>query len=188
MRAAGGLEASDPVPSHSRNALLAILTLCHRVCLSPDLSEEWKRHQSRLARRWLTQMYANRKIITCAPSPCDHILADIRSFRTSTPSDITAVEKDIHLAAAALTTDDRTILSNDNRVAVAIRKVCSDTGTVTSRTIARILWINPVADHDPLRIWLSEQGPIQPLWPLGVALAPVPVTRSSNRSMQRDQQ
>ena len=182
------MEATDPVPAHARNALKAILDICHRVCLSSDLSEEWKRHQSRYSRRWLTQMYANRKVVTCEPPSCKHLVEDIRSFHLTTESDIAAVEKDIHLIAAALTTSHRTILSWDNRVAAVIRKVCVDTKTVTNKAVAPVLWINPIADHDSLRAWLSETGPAQPHWPLGIASAPGPVApRSRNRPTQRDQ-
>jgi hypothetical protein len=188
MRAAGGEAATDPVPAHARDALMAILTICHRVCLSADLSEEWKRHQSRFARRWLTQMYANRKVVACDPPSCHHLVEDIRSFPSTTESDIAAVEKDIHLVAAALTTSHRTILSWDNRVAAVIRKVCGDTKTVTSRAIAPMLWINPITDHDSLQAWLSETGPAQPHWPLGSASAQGRATpRPRGRSARRDQ-
>jgi hypothetical protein len=188
MRAAGGEAATDPAPAHARDALKAILAICHRVCLSSDLSEEWKRHQSGFARLWLTQMYARRKIVRCEPPSCEHLVEDIRSFHLTTESDIAAVEKDIHLIAAALTTPHRTILSWDNRVAAVIRKVCADTQTVTSRTIAAMLWINPIADRDSLRAWLSETGPAQPHWPLGIASAPGPAALSSrHRRTERGQ-
>jgi hypothetical protein len=178
MRAAGGEQAIDPVPAHARDALMAILTICHRICLSPELSEEWKRHQSRFARGWLTQMYARRKVVASEPPPCREILADIRSFRAITQSDIDAVEKDIHLIAAALAAD-QAVLSHDNQVAAIIRKVCGDTRTVTSKAIAHVLWINPIADRDPLRAWLLETGPVQPYWRLGAIALPAPVARRS---------
>jgi hypothetical protein len=188
MRAAGGEAAIDPVPAHARDALKAILTICHRVCLNSDLSEEWKRHQSGFARLWLTQMYARRKVVPCEPPSCKHLVDDIRSFHLTTESEIAAVEKDIHLIAAALTSSHPTILSWDNRVAAVIRKVCADTRTVTSKAVASVLWINPIADHDSLRAWLSETGPAQPHWPLGGASTSGPVaSRSRNRPKQRGQ-
>src|SRR5271165_1159009 len=88
MRAAGGEEATDPAPAHARDILKAILTICHRVCVCAELREEWKRHQSRFARRWLTQMYASRKVVACEVASCTEILEDIRSFRLTTQSDI----------------------------------------------------------------------------------------------------
>jgi hypothetical protein len=186
MRAAGGEAAMDPVGTHARDALKTILRICHRVCLTPDISEEWKGHQSRFARGWLTQMYARRKVVACEPPSCQHLVEDIRSFHLITVADIAAVEKDIHLIAAALTTPHYAILSRDNRVAAAIRKVCADTKTVTSKAIATMLWINPIADHDSLQAWLSETGPSQPHWPLGNASAPDPAApRSHGRSSQK---
>jgi len=40
VAAAGGEEATDHAPAHARGALKARLTVCHRVCLSPELHEE----------------------------------------------------------------------------------------------------------------------------------------------------
>jgi hypothetical protein len=185
MRAAGAEGATDPAPANARDALKAILSICHRVCDSTDLREERKRHQSKFAKLWFTQMHARRKVVVCEPHPCNDILADIRSFHSTTQSDIAAVEKDIHLIAAALATD-RTVLSGDNRVAVAIRKVCTDTRTVTSKAAADVLWINPITDRDALHAWLSEMGPAQQHWRLGVTTIPPAVAGGSGgRPTQR---
>jgi hypothetical protein len=179
VAAAGGEKATDPVPAHARDALKAILTICHRVYLSVELRQEWRNHRSWFAQRWWRQMYARRKIVDRAPPSCAAILEDIRSFPSITQSDVDAVAKDIHLIAAALAAD-HAILSWDNRVAAAIRKVCADTGTMTSKTVAHVLWINPISDRDALHAWLSETGPVQPNWRLGGAL-PAPATRRSGR-------
>lgn len=185
MAAAGGEAATDPTPAHARDALKAILAICHKVCLSPALSEEWKRHQSRFARRWLTQMYTARKVIAHEPPACHEILADIRTFHAIAQSDIAAVEKDIHLIAAALAAD-RAVLSWDHRVAIAIRKVCVDTTTITSKSVSHVLWIDPIADRDALQARLSENGPAQPSWQPGVTALPATVARhSGSRSTQR---
>lgn len=185
MAAAGGEETTHPTGTNARDTLKAILTICHRVCLSPDLSEEWKAHQSRFAKRWLTQMYAARKVVRCDPPDRGDLLAEIRSFRSITPSDIAAVEKDIHLIATALLAD-RAVLSWDNRVAVAIRKVCADKATMTSRTIGDMLWIDPITDNAALHGWLSETGPAEPSWQLGVAaILPAVAERSRIRPARR---
>ena len=78
MRAAGGEGATDPaVFAHARDALEAILTICHKICVSPELREEWKRHRSRFAQLWWRQMYARRKVIDCVPPSCAGIPEDI---------------------------------------------------------------------------------------------------------------
>ena len=69
-----------------------------------------------------------RKVVAREPPACDEILADIRSSNAITQSEIAAVEKDIHLIAAALVTD-HAVLSWDQRVAAVIRKVCADKST-----------------------------------------------------------
>jgi hypothetical protein len=112
-------------------------------------------------------------------------LEDIRSFPSITQSDISAVEKDIHLIAAALASD-QAVLSWDNRVAEAIRKVCADTKTATYKAVAHVLWINPIVDRDTLHAWLSETGPAQPYWRLGAPALPTSVQRrTGGRSTQR---
>jgi hypothetical protein len=185
VAAAGGEEATDPVPAHARDALMAILTICHRVCLSPELSQEWKRHQSRFARAWLTRMYARGKVVRRESPARSEILADIRSFHLITQSDIAAVEKDIHLINAALAAD-QAVLSWDNRMAATIRKVCADAKTVTSSAVSHVLWINPITDRDALHAWLSETGPAQPYWQLGAPALPDPIgRRAGSRSTQR---
>lgn len=175
----------DPVPAHARDALKAILGICHRVYLSTELRDEWKRHRSAFAGRWWRQMYARRKVVDREPPSCTAILEDIRSFPSITQSDINAVEKDIHLIAAALAAD-QAVLSWDNRVATAIRKVCADTKTLTSKAVAHVLWIDPVTDREALHAWMLEIGPAQPYWQLGVAALPAPVTgRPGRRPRQR---
>ena len=176
MRAAGGEGATDPAPAHARDALKTILAICHRVCLCSELREEWKRHRSGFAQLWWRQMYARRKVVTCDPPSCADILDDIRSSPAITPSEIGAVEKDIHLIAAALATD-QTVLSWDNQVSAIIRKVCADDRTVTSKRVANVLWINPVAERNLLHAWLSETGPALPHWRLGVAAVPMASVR-----------
>ena len=171
MRAAGGEGATDPAPANARDTLKAILSVCHKVCDSADLREERKRQQSRFAKLWFTQMHARRKVVICKPPSCAEILADIRSFPSITQGDIAAVEKDIHLIAAALISD-RIVLSWDNRVAVAIRKVCVDRATLTSKVVGDVLWIDPIVDKGALHAWLSETGPARPSWQLRVAALP----------------
>lgn len=185
MRAAGGEAATDPAPAHARDTLKTILTICHRVFPSPDLSDEWKRHQSRFARGWLTRMYARGKVIRREPPARDEILADIRSFHAITQLDIVAIEKDLHLISAALAAD-QIVLSRDDQMAAIIRKICGDTRTLTSKAVGHILWINPIADRDPLHGWLSEIGPPRPHWRLALAALPAPVARrSGGRPTQR---
>ncbi len=185
MAAAGAEGATDPVPAHAREAFKAILAICHRVCVSAALREEWRRHRSNFAQLWWRQMYARRKVVDGEPPSCVEILQDVQAFASITQSDRDAVEKDIHLIAAALAAD-QTVLSWDNRVAAIIRKVCADKRTLTSKAVSRMLWINPIADRETLHAWLSETGPAQPHWPLGAAVVPTAKPpRSSSGPMPR---
>jgi hypothetical protein len=132
-------------------------------------------------------MYARRKVVNCEPPSCAEILDDIRSFPAITASDVDAVEKDIHLIAAALATD-QTVLSWDIQVSAIVRKVCAGNRTITSKRVAHVLWIDPIADRDILYAWLTETGPASPYWQLGVDAVPAATARRSvGRSARRGQ-
>ncbi len=59
-RAAG--ETGHPTSKSCREALLDIREVCHRIIMTPSLLDEWKRHESRFARKWLRSMFACRKV------------------------------------------------------------------------------------------------------------------------------
>src|SRR6266568_2952163 len=61
-RAAGGEGTTHPTSKHCRDLLQAVLTICHRVVLTPDITQEWNTHQSRFARLWRVSMVARKKI------------------------------------------------------------------------------------------------------------------------------
>ncbi len=48
-RSAG--ETENPVSSCCRNALFAILTICHHVVMTEAIQSEWNRHMSRFMRK-----------------------------------------------------------------------------------------------------------------------------------------
>src|SRR3712207_5775264 len=62
-RAAGGADARHPSARACRDFLMRMLQICHRCAMTPELLDEWRRHQSRYARRWLTQMFARKKVV-----------------------------------------------------------------------------------------------------------------------------
>ncbi len=179
LRAAGGEQATHPTPMRARDTLKAILDICHRVCETTELRAERQRHQSRYARLWFTQMLGKKKIAWPEPHDCSAMMAEIASDPTIGEPEKEAIEKDIHLIAAARAAD-KIVLSLDDRVAAHLRRICLDRATTTHAVAADILWINPVEDHTAAQNWLSEAIPARSNWRLGL-----PRPRERSRSGTR---
>src|SRR5215471_15279536 len=61
-RAAGGEDADSPTAKYCRDFLKAVLSICHHVVMTPEISEEWKQHQSRFTSQWRVSMEARKKV------------------------------------------------------------------------------------------------------------------------------
>jgi rRNA-processing protein FCF1 len=107
LRAAG--ESGHPVASACREYLSAILRICHRTALSKALQKEWRRHMNSMSAKWLTSMFARRKIQWITPSPLKYDAHGLSK------SDRAEVEKDCPLMEAALAAD-RIIVTNDKEL------------------------------------------------------------------------
>ncbi len=133
VKAAG--ETEHPVSSASRKWLNDILDICHRVVITKELSEEWQKHQSSLARKWLTSMTAKRKhvkIIETAPPSL--------KYGNLSEKEILAIQKDLPLISAALSIEsDHIILTLDKKIRELVRKSNPKLETA-------ILWLHAVED------------------------------------------
>ena len=167
LRASGAEDAVHPVPANCRDLLKLILEVCHRTAVTDPIVEEWNRHQSRFARQWRGSMNARGKMQRVDATDCSDIRAMMHQPQALTATEVDAGEKDLHLVAAARSSD-RIIISGDNAAQSVFRKLTSAT-----RAIADVLWIDPVREIDPLRAWLGADGPTQPHWRLGSAPATV---------------
>jgi hypothetical protein len=54
--------SDHPDSSAGRHFLRAVLDVCHQMVLTPEVAEEWRRHQSKYTRTWRTEMYARKKV------------------------------------------------------------------------------------------------------------------------------
>ncbi len=53
---AAGRYSDFPSSKHCRDFLNATLEICHHVVMTPDLREEWRRHQTQFVSEWLQRM------------------------------------------------------------------------------------------------------------------------------------
>ncbi|MCY4567333.1 MAG: hypothetical protein OXD49_03395 [Candidatus Poribacteria bacterium] len=152
-QSSGDEEATDPRAIHCRDFLKAVRSQNHKVVMTREISDEWKRHQSRFALEWRVSMDARRKIDRINPSE-DEELQDKITNRASNEDEIEAMQKDFHLLQAALTTD-QTITSLDETVRQLFKRASRSVGEIQN-----IIWVNPdrTAEEQPI-VWLQNGAP-----------------------------
>jgi hypothetical protein len=152
VRAAG--ENEHPVSSANRDFLNAVLEICHRVAMTVQIGDEWRRHQSKVTRRWRVAMYARKKIVLLQmPGNPD---LRLRLTQGHDPVERDAILKDAHLIEAALSAD-RIVASLDENARVLFK--AAELNVVT--------WVNPVSERTRIRAWLEEGARPVDEWKLG---------------------
>lgn len=149
MRAAGTSET--PHASNARRALEAIREGGHRMVLSRPLIDEYKKHASRYASTWRSNMIS-RKL----HRPSEHLedtalrktVADAQPH--DAPAKETAALKDIHLLEIAFATDGR-IISKDAKARDLFRRACPNLGHHKN-----ILWGDLTGLPEAVIAWLRE--------------------------------
>jgi hypothetical protein len=146
--ASGGKSAVHPTSKRCRDFLLATLKVCHQAVLTPELQEEWDRHQSSFARLWRQSMVARRKLYIADVSPNDR-LRDKIIRAAAIAKHREAMLKDTHLIEAAIATD-RIIVSLDETVRVLFKVASQRVGELRV-----IMWANPDQPEERCVIWLE---------------------------------
>lgn len=125
------------------------------MALTPAIREEWRRHQSKFARRWRLAMYAKKKIVFLQGGEDPGLEA--RILRTSRNDEQRqAMLKDVPLIQAALQADYIVISRDEN--ARALFQI---------RELSAITWVNPVSAPERILEWLREGAPSVDEWRLG---------------------
>ncbi len=170
---AGGEDATYPTSINCRDTLKTILKAGHLLVLTPEITEEWKKHRSQFASEWLSQMYARKLVFRLVIS--DSLLYKFEALK-SIPVEIAqggkdaakelhrlealnaiheshkeAMLKDCLLIDAALATD-KTILAEDNKARGYFSRQCSAIGE-----IKLIIWRHP--DESDVITWLENDAP-----------------------------
>jgi hypothetical protein len=162
-RAASGEESVHPVGKQCRDFLQEILRICHRVSFTEPVREEWNRHQSRFAKRWLTAMFARKKVETIpntenptlrakldelTPEQTENLasISDPASFEKM----VAAMRKDLHLIEAALASD-QLVASLDETVREFFVQ-----SAATLKQLKNICWVNPTKEEDDVVEWLAN--------------------------------
>jgi uncharacterized protein YqfA (UPF0365 family) len=146
-RAAG--ETEHPISRANRDLLRQVMSVCHKVVMTPDISREWKAHRSRLSFQWHAAMTARKKVFdahqTADPDLCSRIDACPLSKNQRA-----AIQKDLHLIEAGLATD-QIVISADDSARRLFATVSARVGALKS-----VVWVNPAEEPEALQEWLKQ--------------------------------
>ena len=135
-------ETEHPASRKCREFLDATTEFGHRVVMTAEIQQEWRTHASRYASRWLTRMYARRRVYRSAVGRDDQLRRRVALVLPSSP--------DLHLVEAANATD-RLVASQDERARSALRRAAGRIGE-----LQRIVWVNPVHHSETPIDWLRR--------------------------------
>lgn len=132
--------------------------------MTPDLGDEWDRHQSNYAREWRVAMETEGLVYAVSPVKDQDLRRGVVSTAQST-NNRQALDKDFHLIEAARATDD-TVSSLDEKVRGLLREAARAIDGIRA-----IVWVNPgKAEEEPI-LWLRNGAPAELERMLGYALS-----------------
>ena len=149
-RAAGREEAIHPTSKPCCEFLTTVLKVCHRIVITSDILQEWKKHQSRFASTWLSQMYGRKKVDDEVGVTTDNELRSKIKRQGDSEKDRAAMLKDIHLIEAAQATD-QTVISLDETVRKLFNASAKHIGVFKN-----IIWVNPDKIDEQPFLWLKN--------------------------------
>jgi hypothetical protein len=147
-RASGQVSASNSVAVSCRDVLMGVLQICHRLVMTTEISNEWKKHASRFAFKWRVSMNARRKVERPGNVRDDALRAKIeKSIPEGQNHEV--VLKDIPLIEAAMATD-HIIITRDDEAREVFNKMSEEVNELKS-----LSWINPAKGEGTAVDWLS---------------------------------
>jgi|SRR5579863_3736983 len=151
VRASGGEAASNPLSTSCRDFLKAVLSICHKVTITPDIQSEWKKHRSRFSSTWLTSMDARKKVVRIGTPDIRAIRKKLEKIPQNQGKE--AMIKDLHLVAAA-SAGDGLIVSLDEEARGFFEATAESIGELKS-----LVWVNPGKTEDLGISWLKNGAP-----------------------------
>lgn len=151
-RSSGGEDATYPTSVHCRDFLQAVLDICHKFVMTPDIKEEWDKHQSVFALRWRRRMVAKGKFVFLKEVSEDKELWDKIDLIAATDRQRADMFKDLRLLEAAIATDKTVISLDDNTARTFFSQAASEINA-----LKEIVWVNPdkVEEETPIE-WLEN--------------------------------
>lgn len=148
-QSSGGEDATFPTSKHCRDFLKAVLSICHRIVLTPEIQAEWHKHQSNFARKWLVSMFARKKVEQAGSVMNQNLRDRIDAAAAENEKTRAAMLKDVHLLEAALATDE-TIIALDEIVRELFAKASMSVGEIRN-----VVWVNTDKADEKSLAWLE---------------------------------
>jgi hypothetical protein len=146
-RASGQVTASNSVAISCRDFLMGVLQICHRLVMTTEISNEWKKHASQFAFKWRVSMNARKKVERLANVHDDALRAKIEKSMPEGQNH-QVILKDIPLIEAAMATD-HIIITRDDKALEVFNKMSQEVNELKS-----LSWINPAKKEDTAVDWL----------------------------------
>jgi hypothetical protein len=143
-RAAGGA----PPGAACRQFLLAVLDICHHFVMTPQLRDEWEKHESGFSRTWRSGMAGRRKMFFLEDAVAESLRRQVSSLDLP-DRQVSAMLKDIHLVGAALRTDGLIVSIDDEA-----RQLYEDNAALLP-DVHGVRWVSPVRNIDAAVTWLA---------------------------------
>lgn len=140
-------------PSGTKNRIFLqnLMKICHRIVVTEELSEEYKKHASSFFRKWRVQMYARKKVKRVKST--SSLSARIAGLPDIEERAMKAMLKDVHLIDAALC-GDGVVISMDETAKGYFASVVEN-----NFELKRVRWLNP-KEHQASDI-SSDKGYLQ---------------------------
>ena len=145
-RAANDL--SNNISARCNADVLCSIQRHHSAVFSRRLLEEWKKHHSSFASRWLASML-QQNCVNFSDKEQPQLRKEVIKC---CPGRESVIDKDFHLLEAAIEYD-RIVLSCDKKA-----RNCFSVAAHTVKELENILWQNPSVDKD-LIVWIEKNAP-----------------------------
>ena len=155
LRAAGGIDRRDETSSRCSRFLQAVLDICHRVVLTPEIESEWNRHVTEFSfsYQWREDMTSRRKFQREKETRDPDLRRCIENAAQN--------DEDVHLIEAAQY-GDRIVVSLDKRARNRFNNAAK-----TVEAIRGIIWVIPSETEGGTVAWLANGCPVDEVPSLG---------------------
>lgn len=143
--------ATAPTATRCRDFLETLRqeTSC-RIVLPPKLNDEWERHMTPFASRWLKAMARRGRVVIEDVPPSNRMRREIERVAATKKTEVDALRKDFHLVEAAIA-HDRVVISLDELVRRLFK-----TAAAGVAAIKKVIWVNPVNPNEQPLAWLRS--------------------------------
>jgi len=153
-RSTGKATTPHPTGQRCRTFLYAVFDCGHLLVMTPDIRDEWNKHQSGDASQWRRMMVAKRRLYWIKEVPEYQELWDTMDRLARGSKQREEMFKDIRLIEAAIAADRRIISLDDNTA----RQYFADAAKELDE-LKTIIWVNPDKPEENAIAWLSAGAP-----------------------------